>query len=147
MTTDRIEKSIEMNAPIERVWRALTDHKEFGEWFGLKFPEAFAAGKTLSAWNDYIKRDQIVVIQKIEKPHRFSLTWHPYGVQPEIHGTAAHTLIEFTLETTATGTRLRVVESGFNNIPEHLRPEALRMHTGGWEGQLENIAKYVQQNP
>jgi uncharacterized protein YndB with AHSA1/START domain len=42
--SDRIEKSIELNSPIERVWRALTDHNEFGEWFRVKLDGPFAPG-------------------------------------------------------------------------------------------------------
>ena len=144
MTTDRIEKRIEMKAPVERVWRALTDYKELGAWFGLKFTEAFAPGKSLTGWNEHMNREQTIVIQKIEQPHRFSLKWHPYGVDPKMHADAA-TLIEFTLEKIPTGTRLHVAESGFDKVPAQLRAEAFRMHTGGWAAQLENIKKYVEQ--
>ncbi|MBV9509159.1 MAG: vanillate O-demethylase oxidoreductase VanB, partial [Caulobacteraceae bacterium] len=31
--TDRIEKTIELRAPLERVWRAIIDHEQFGAWF------------------------------------------------------------------------------------------------------------------
>lgn len=143
MTTDRIEKSIEMKAPVDRVWRALTDHKELGEWFGLEFKEAFAPGKTMMGWNRHMNREQTIVIQKIEQPRHFSLKWHPYGVDSKKYPDAA-TLIEFTLEKIASGTRLNVVESGFDKVPADLRAEAFRMHTGGWAAQLENIKKYVE---
>ena len=39
-----IEKQIELKAPVSRVWRALTDHKEFGAWFGVKFTAPFKPG-------------------------------------------------------------------------------------------------------
>lgn len=141
MTTDRIEKSIEMKATVERVWRALTDHKEMGEWFGLEFKEAFAPGKTMTGWNRHINREQTIVIQQIEPQSRFSLKWHPYGTDSK---TDPATLIEFTLEKIPAGTRLHVVESGFDQVPAHLRAEAFRMHTGGWEAQLKNIKNYVE---
>ncbi len=143
MTTDRIEKSIEMKAPVERVWRALTNHEELGAWFGLKFNEAFEPGKTMTGWNVHMNREQTIVIHKIEPESRFSLKWHPYGVDAKTHADAA-TLIEFTLEKIPNGTRLHVTESGFDKVPAHLRAEAFRMHTGGWEAQLKNIKNYVE---
>jgi hypothetical protein len=53
------------------------------------------------------------------------------------------TLVEFTLEKTATGTLLRVVESGFDKIPPERRDEAFRMNDRGWGMQMQNIAKHV----
>ncbi len=53
------------------------------------------------------------------------------------------TLVEFRLEKTAAGTRLRVTESGFENIPAHRRAEAFRMNDGGWTQQVKNIETYV----
>ena len=46
--TDRIEKRIELKAPVSRVWRALTDHREFGEWFRVKMDGAFCAGRGIA---------------------------------------------------------------------------------------------------
>ena len=42
---DRIEKRIELNAPVSQVWRALTDYREFGEWFRVKLEGSFMAGQ------------------------------------------------------------------------------------------------------
>src|SRR5882672_7151382 len=112
--TDRIEKTIELNAPVSRVWRALTDHREFGTWF------------------------------RTEPERLFSFTWHPYAVDPsQDYSDETPTLVEFTLEPTATGTLLRVVESGFDKLPAHRRDEAFRMNEGGWAIQLTNIAEYL----
>jgi len=43
--TDRIEKSIAIAAPVERVWRALTDHEEFGAWFRVQLEGPFVPGE------------------------------------------------------------------------------------------------------
>lgn len=42
---DRIEKRIELKAPLARVWRALTDYREFGEWFRVKLEAPFVPGQ------------------------------------------------------------------------------------------------------
>jgi hypothetical protein len=51
--------------------------------------------------------------------------------------------VEFRLEEVAGGTRLTVVESGFDAIPLARRAEAFRMNEGGWEAQLKNIERHV----
>jgi uncharacterized protein YndB with AHSA1/START domain len=43
--SDSIEKRIELKAPLSRVWRALTDHREFGEWFRVKLEGPFKTGE------------------------------------------------------------------------------------------------------
>ena len=43
--SDIIEKRIELKAPVSRVWRALTDHREFGEWFRVGLDGPFSEGR------------------------------------------------------------------------------------------------------
>lgn len=146
---DRIEKSIELNAPVSRVWRALTDHSEFGEWFRVKLEGPFAPGQVSRGHITYPGYEHVrweAVVQEIEPERLFSLTWHPYAVDPnEDYSGETPTLVEFTLERTGTGTRLRIVESGFDKIPSRRRDEAFRMNEGGWSEQLENVARHVRQ--
>ena len=145
---DTIGKKAELKAPVERVWKALTDHKEFGEWFGVRIDGPFVVGQ-LSTGNitypgyEHVKWEATVT--KMERPRFFSYTWHPYAIDPNIdYSTEPVTLVEFTLEPTKTGgTLLTVKESGFAKIPAGRRPEAFRKNTAGWEGQLESIAEYV----
>lgn len=149
ITDDRIEKTIDIKAPVSRVWRALTDSQQFGEWFRVRIDGPFAAGKRstgqiLVPGFDHIKWN--AVVQKIEPERLFSYTWHPYAIDAsKDYSDETPTLVEFTLEATDTGTRLKVVESGFAKIPAHRRDEAFRMNSGGWAAQMENIARYVEQ--
>jgi hypothetical protein len=72
-----------------------------------------------------------------------SFTWHRYAIDPAVdYTTEPTTPIEFHLELTASGTRLRVTESGFSKIPAGRRLEAFRINEG-WSEQLENIARHV----
>lgn len=146
---DRIEKSIEIAAPVSRVWKALTDYREFSTWFRVKLEAPFQTGK-LAAGNitypgyEHLRFD--ATVQKIEPERYFSFTWHPYPMNPKVdYSVETPTLVEFTLEKTAKGTLLRVVESGFDKIPASRRAEAYRMNEGGWEGQMKNIAAHVGQ--
>jgi len=145
--TDRIEKTIEINAPIERVWRALTDPREFGAWFRVNIETPFLPGQPAHGMITCPGYDHVrweVVIQKIEPQHLFSFTWHPYAIDPSHdYSGEPSTLVEFRLEAIATGTRLSVTESGFDKIPAHRRAEAFRMNDNGWSQQLENIKIHV----
>jgi len=149
MNTDRIEKTIEIRAPVSRVWRALTDHEEFGTWFRVRVDGPFLPGEVSRGQLTYPGFEHIrweAVVQKIEPERLFSFTWHPYAIDPEMdYSDEPPTLVEFTLQEIATGTLLRVVESGFDRIPAGRRPEALRMNDGGWSEQVRNIARYVEQ--
>ena len=145
--SDRIEKTIEINAAVSRVWRALTDYREFGNWFRVKLEGPFIVGEVARGHITHPGYEHIrmeAVIQRIEPLRLFSFTWHPYAIDPSVdYSGEPSTLVEFTLEEIATGTRLRVVESGFDKIPAHRRAEAFRMNEGGWEHQMQNIARHV----
>jgi uncharacterized protein YndB with AHSA1/START domain len=147
MANDRIEKQIELRAPVSRVWRALTDYREFGEWFRVKLESPFAAGEISRGHITYPGYEHVkweVVVQKIEPERLFSFTWHPCAVDTKVdYSGETPTLVEFRLEKTANGTLLRLTESGFDKIPSDRRPEAFRRNDGGWTEQMKNIENHV----
>lgn len=144
---DRIEKTVELNAPVDRVWRAVTDSKEFGEWFRVDLEGPFAVGEKVEGQVTYPGHEHMrfeATVEAIEPKRRFAFRWCPYGGEPEVDASEEPTtLVEFRLEPTASGTRLFIVESGFNAIPEERREEAWRRNKGGWDAQAENITAYV----
>jgi uncharacterized protein YndB with AHSA1/START domain len=149
--SDRIEKVIDLRAPVSRVWRALTDHQEFGTWFRVRLEGPFVPGQVSRGNITYPGYEHVrweAVVQAMEPERRFSFTWHPYAVDSKAdYSQEPSTLVEFTLEQIPTGTRLRIVESGFDRLPAHRRDEAFRMNEGGWSAQAENIARHVEPNP
>lgn len=146
---DRIEKQIELKAPVSEVWRALTDHREFGEWFRVKLEGPFVPGQVSRGQITYPGYEHLkweATVQKMEPEKLFSFTWHPYAVDPKTdYSNEPPTLVEFTLQKTANGTLLTVTESGFDKIPSGRRLEAFRMNDGGWAEQMKNIEKHVTQ--
>jgi uncharacterized protein YndB with AHSA1/START domain len=146
---DRIEKTIELKAPISRVWRALTDHREFSAWFRVRLDGPFVPGQVSRGQITYPGYEHVrweAVVQEIEPERLFSFTWHPYAVDPkQDYSDEASTLVEFTLQSSPTGTLLRVVESGFDKLPSRRRLEAFRMNDSGWSQQVQNIAGHVEQ--
>jgi uncharacterized protein YndB with AHSA1/START domain len=148
---DRIEKRIELKASIDRVWRAITDYREFGIWFRVNLEGPFIAGQTTRGHITYPGYEHLVmnvVVQKIEPPKLFSFHWHPYAVEPQRdYSHEPPTLVEFRLEPIAGGTLLVISESGFDALPASRRDEAYRMNEGGWTIQSTNIETYVHDNP
>lgn len=145
--TDRIEESIELKAPIERVWRALTDHDEFGTWFRVKLDGPFVPGELSTGYITYPGYEHIkwrAKIERMEPPRYFSFRWHPFAIDPDIdYSQETPTLVEFRLEPIPGGTRVTVVESGFENVPSYRRAEAFRMNSAGWGMQMQNIHAYL----
>jgi uncharacterized protein YndB with AHSA1/START domain len=149
--TDRIEKRIELKAPVARVWRALTDYREFGEWFRVKIEAPFAQGEVSRGhitWPGYEHLQWEAVVTAIEPERLFSFTWHPYAVDPKMdYSQEPQTLVEFRLEKAGEGTLLTVMESGFDKIPAARRAEAFPRNEGGWTQQMQNIERYVTEKP
>ena len=148
---NRIEKRIELEAPVSRVWKALTDHRQFGEWFRVKLEGPFIAGQESRGRITHPGYEHVewrAVVKEIQPERLFSFTWHPYGIDPKVdYSKETPTLVEFRLEKTPKGALLTLVESGFENVPADRRLEAFRMNDGGWTAQMKNIEEYVAKHP
>lgn len=148
---DRIEKTIELKAPVSRVWRALTDHNEFGAWFRARWDGPFDLGKATRGRSTYPGFEHIqfeLVVTRMEPERLFSVTWGPYAVDPdEERAQDPPTVVEFTLEAIPGGTRLRLVESGYDKFPPHRRVAVFRDNEDGWNTQMENITRHVENAP
>lgn len=146
-TTDRIEKRFEVNARRSRVWRAISDAREFGAWFGMTLDRPFTPGATVFGRLTIPGYEHVtleILVEKIEPEGYFSYRWHPYPMNPDIDYRAEPTtLVEFTLEETAGGTAVHITESGFDRLPASRRAEAFRMNEAGWAGQSKKLAAHV----
>ena len=146
-STDRIEKQIQLRAPQSRVWRALTDAEEFGAWFRVKLEGPFSPGEWTKGnitWPGYEHITMEVKVEQMEAETLFSFRWHPYAIDPKVdYSGEPTTLVEFRLESAEGGTLLKVVESGFDQLPAGRRDEAFRMNDGGWKQQLVSIERHV----
>jgi uncharacterized protein YndB with AHSA1/START domain len=158
METDRIQKTIVLRAKRERVWRAISDARQFGTWFGVEFEGPFVAGSLLTGKIVPTKVDPEVArmqepytgkkfefsVERIEPPKRISFRWHPFAVEEGVdYSKEPTTLIVFELEEVPGGTRLTITESGFDRIPLERRAKAFAANEGGWTHQLKLIEKYL----
>jgi uncharacterized protein YndB with AHSA1/START domain len=146
-STDRIEKLVTLDAPRSRVWRALTDVSQFNAWFGSALTGVFTPGAEVSGKLTFRNFEHITMtlwIETMEPERLFSFRWHPYAIEPGVDYSAEPTtLVSFTLEDAAGGTRLTIVESGFDAIPASRRAAAFSMNSAGWDGQAKNIEKFL----
>lgn len=141
-----IERQIEINAPVAKVWEALTNAELFGQWFGANFHSPFVAGQTTKARNTLkgFEMDMEFFVKEIRPQSYFAYAWHPFPMDKTFdYSKEEPTLVEFTLEKTASGTLLKVKESGFNKVTASRRAEAFEMHSGGWDAQLKNIEAFI----
>jgi uncharacterized protein YndB with AHSA1/START domain len=147
-STDRFEKQIVLDSPRSRVWRAVTDAKEFGEWFGVALTSAFTVGGVTSGNIAMKGYEHLVVtfwVDKIEPQHYFSFRWHPDCTDATMdYSKEPTTLVELKLVDVDGGTELTIVESGFDAIPESRRAKAFASNGSGWEQQTRRIAAYLK---
>lgn len=142
-----IERSILLKATRERVWRALTTAEEFSEWFQMKVEGPFEAGKridmvaTLEGWEGFRFWFEIV---EMTPPEKFSYRWLPGAVVDDEDSTP--TLVTFTLEEVAGGTRVTVLETGFEGLSLAKRARAFQENTDGWRDQMANLERYLEKD-
>lgn len=147
-SSDRIERKILLKAPRSTVWRALANAESFGKWFGVALEgKRFVAGERTRGQITYPGYEHLVwdvQVARVEPERVFAFRWHPYPVDPAVdYSSEPTTLVLFELEDMEGGTLLRVVESGFDNIPAERRLKAFRMNSRGWEDQMTNIETYL----
>jgi uncharacterized protein YndB with AHSA1/START domain len=157
----KIEKRVLLRAPLDRVWRAVTDAEEFGRWFGVRFDGPFVVGKAVTATITPTSVDPEVA--KRQEPHagvtstwqivameprrRFAYRWHPCPGEPDPEGgqnAEPTTLVEFTLSETQGGVLLTITESGFENIPQARRSSSFEANAEGWAIQTDLVRRYLE---
>lgn len=156
--TDRIEKRVLLHAPMERVWRAISDHREFGAWFGVRLDTPFTPGASITGTvtpttvDPHVAEAQKahegapwrITVERVEPMRLLSFRWHPYAVDPGAdYAHEPTTLVTFDIREVSNGTELTITESGFDAIPLARRAEAFTRNAEGWNAQADLIAKYL----
>lgn len=159
MTPDRIEKHVTLNAPLLRVWQAISEAREFGAWFGVAFDGPFVAGMRVTGritpttvdpavaalQEPHTGKPFDITIDRIEPPRLFAFRWHPFAIDPLVdYASEPTTLVTFELSEVEGGTHLVISESGFDRIPLERRAAAFTANEGGWSHQARLIERYLQ---
>jgi uncharacterized protein YndB with AHSA1/START domain len=136
---DRIERTVEIAHPPEKVWAALTTAEGLGTWFGDEATIDLRPGGTAQVrWAG--EHAATLRVERVEEPTVFAFTWQIYGLPDD---DPRRTYVEFTLEPAGAGTRLTVIESGFAQLPQDAHGKAYGANTEGWARELDELAAYL----
>jgi uncharacterized protein YndB with AHSA1/START domain len=144
----RIDRTIEIQAPPERVWRALTNAKELSTWFQVKIEGEIAEGNEV--WMESLHKGHQgirfrVLFVELTPPTRFAWQWHPGAVDPNVdYSGEPRTTVTFTLESSGSGTRLTLAETGFNEISLARRAKVFADNNRGWTEVLVWLSNYAE---
>jgi uncharacterized protein YndB with AHSA1/START domain len=137
---DRIERTVDLAHPPEKVWAALTTAEGLAAWFGDEAAiDLRPGGAARMRWNEegFTARMRV---ERVEEPTVFGFTWGIFGLPAD---DPRRTYVEFTLEPAGAGTRLTVVESGFAQLPDDAHRKAYEGNAGGWAKELAELAGYL----
>jgi uncharacterized protein YndB with AHSA1/START domain len=136
---DRIERTLPIAHPPEKVWAALTTAEGLGAWFGNEATiDLRPGGSARMRWDGGPTVEMRV--ERVEEPTVFGFTWPIYGLPED---DPRRTYVEFTLEPAGPGTRLTVVETGFAQLSEDAYRKAYGGNTEGWAKELGELADYL----
>ncbi|WP_321470469.1 SRPBCC family protein [uncultured Paludibaculum sp.] len=144
----RIDRSIEINAPPERVWRALTKREELSAWFQMGIEGEIAEGSEVwmtTTHPDYKGMRFQVKFLEMRPPTLFVWEWHPGAVDPNVDYTKEpRTKVTFTLQPNGAGTHLTVSETGFDAITLERRAKVYKDNTQGWAEVVVWLRDYAE---
>ena len=147
MPADRIEREIEIHAPMDVVWSVLTEPDHIASWFADEAElDARPGGDGRFVFRQRATGTPATVSLRVEHadpPHFLAFRWaHPDGEEPDETNSL---LVQFTLEPAGEGTRLRLVETGFERLqrPEAERERQNAEHQSGWDAHLERLRVYA----
>lgn len=132
MRAERIDKSVVVGAPRARVWRALSNAKEFGAWFGARFDGDFRLGATARGTAEGMAIE--LSIEELEPETAFAFRWSPFD--------GILTNVRFRLTTVPDGTLVQLTESGFERVPLQERAGVMHRNSSGWARQMRLIEAY-----
>ena len=136
---DRIERTVQLNHPPERVWAALTTAEGLGTWFGNSAEvDLRVGGQAKLRWDS--GDTATLNFERVEPPHVLGYTWGLYGLPAD---DPRRTYVEFTLEPSGAGTTLTMVESGFAQLPDESYKKAFSGNTEGWTHELGELVAYL----
>ena len=147
VTTDEIRAAVEISAPLDRVWDAVSTGDGIAAWFCGRLQGSVDVGSVVTL--DFSQHEGCGAcearIEAIEPKTRFAYKWHPgEDCAIDAYPEDELTLVEFLLEPNGEGTLLKVVESGFSKIPEARRADCFKANTSGWEYEIKELVEYVE---
>jgi len=145
---EKIIRYVDLNASIEAAWSAISDFREFGQWFRAEILTPFEVNATVSCRSLYSGHEHLrweMIILEVVHLKRVTFKWPAYygdDVERDANNDPWLTA-SFELSRENELTRLTLTETGFNQLPSEYRSIAKRMNEGGWDEQMKNIKSHV----
>jgi uncharacterized protein YndB with AHSA1/START domain len=138
---DEIRRELVIDAPIERVWEALTSAEQLRKWFGdIAEIDLRPGGRARFGWTEYDSVSEAIV-DVVDAPTRFVFRWEAVDTRSVEE---VSTSVEVTLEPLGDGTRPTMVESGFSTLPDGVYDRAFQANTSGWTAELKDLTEYLE---
>jgi uncharacterized protein YndB with AHSA1/START domain len=138
----RIERDVMIDAPVDVVWRTITEPDQICQWFADRVELELEPGG--HGYMGFGEQGGPIVVETVEPPTLFSFRWnHPAG-EDAVAGNSM--LVEFTLVPQGDErTNLRVVESGheLRAWPDVEKDRYAQEHGGGWATYLGRLAQLL----
>ncbi|SFR35453.1 Uncharacterized conserved protein YndB, AHSA1/START domain [Microbacterium azadirachtae] len=140
----RVTRSIDIAAPVPKVWRAVTDPELLSRWFGrtVLLGDGAGAHGTMS-FEGYGAIP--IRVEAIDPERSVTYRWNnddALGVLPAQVEDASSTVFTFTLVAQGEGTQLTVVESGFERTSDPIAN--LESHRRGWDLELDKLVALIE---
>jgi uncharacterized protein YndB with AHSA1/START domain len=136
---DQIERTVTLACAPHAVWRALTTAEGLSAWFGERASiDLRPGGEARLTFAGGMRVEMRV--ERVEEPTVFAYTWRLPDLPAD---DPRRTYVEFTLEPHGAGTRLRVVETGFAQLPVETRRETFDSHGEGWTRELAELVEFL----
>ncbi|MEM7020702.1 MAG: SRPBCC family protein [Pseudomonadota bacterium] len=147
---NEIVRTIVLKAAITKVWQAISDARQFEQWFRCKIDGTFQIGEIVTCYSTYEDSENFTWQKRvvaIEPERYFAFNWTPGETGADMYkDSTGQTMVEFELESIGEKTQLVIRESGFADLPEAYRARSFRINTGGWDAQVENITVFFHAN-
>ncbi|KQM82550.1 hypothetical protein ASE68_04035 [Agromyces sp. Leaf222] len=138
-----VRRTIRIAAPVDKVWRAVTEPEHISRWFGRTELDGTGPGARGSITFEGYGRVPLA-IEAVDAPRSITYRWgndDASGTLPEELDDHA-TVFTFTLEPVADGTELTLVETGFDRTSD---PRAnMADHAEGWVSELDKLVALLE---
>jgi uncharacterized protein YndB with AHSA1/START domain len=134
---DELVRTVDVKAPRERVWDAITKPELLLRWFPTHVAEVElrVGGSMRFGWDE---GGDEAVIDEIEPPHTFRFRWRPADTD------RPYTSVTFHLEEDAGVTTVTLTERGFASLPDQIHEQSYEGNAKGWSAELEELKAFME---
>lgn len=134
---DELVRRIEVRAPRDRVWQAITTPELLLRWFPTRVAEVElrVGGAMRLGWDE---GGDEAIIDLVDPPTRFVFRWRPADTD------RPYTTVTFHLEERDGVTTVTLTERGFASLPDQIHAQSYDGNAAGWADELEELRRLLE---